>query len=224
MRSAYATAAVLATAALAARGAIAQTPAQSIDKASAAYAQLKTARVTFTQVLTNPLTNREVASAGVMVEQIPGRYRVTFTQPKGDRIISDGKMVWLYLPSTNPGQVMKVPVREGGNGVPDFTAFLLNAPKDRFALADGAAATVNGRAAHTVLLTPKVGGIPFIKARVWVDDADGLVRQFETIDINGGVRRVRVESIDMNVPVDASLFTFTVPSGAKVIDASGMAT
>ena len=224
MRSAYATAAVLATAALAARGAIAQTPAQIIDKASAAYAQMKTARVTFTQVLTNPLTNREVASAGVMVEQIPGRYRVTFTQPKGDRIISDGKMVWLYLPSTNPGQVMKVPVREGGNGVPDFTAFLLNAPKDRFALADGAAAMVSGRPAHTVLLTPKVGGIPFIKARVWVDDADGLVRQFETIDINGGVRRVRVESIDMNVPVDASLFTFTVPSGVKVIDASGMAT
>ena len=173
-----------------------------------------------------PMARAAVAAGahGVMVEQIPGRYRVTFTQPKGDRIISDGKMVWLYLPSTNPGQVMKVPVREGGNGVPDFTAFLLNAPKDRFALADGAAATVSGRPAHTVLLTPKVGGIPFIKARVWVDDADGLVRQFETIDINGGVRRVRVESIDMNVPVDASLFTFTVPSGVRVIDASGLAT
>ena len=219
-----ATAAALATAALVARLAPAQTPAQIIDKASAAYAQMRTARVTFSQTLTNPLTNKDVASSGVLVEQVPGRYRVTFTQPKGDRIVSDGKLVWIYVPSTNPGQVMKVPVREGGNGVPDFTSWLMNAPKDRFALADGSATTVNGRAAHTVLLTPKVGGIPFVRARVWVDDADGLVRQFETMDLNGGMRRVRVESIEMNVPVEASLFVFTPPAGVKVIDASGMGT
>jgi len=214
----------LATAALLARAAAAQTPQQIVDRAAAAYAQMRTARVTFTQTVSNPLTNRDVASAGVMIQQIPGRYRVTFTQPKGDRIISDGKTVWVYLPSTNPGQVMKLPVREGGNGVPDFTAYLLNAPKERFSLADGGATTVNGHNAHTVLLTPKVGGIPFTKARIWVDDTNGLVRQFETTDVNGGMRRVRIESIDMNVPVEAALFTFTPPSGVKVVDASGVGT
>jgi outer membrane lipoprotein carrier protein len=83
---------------------------------------------------------------------------------------------------------------------------------------------LNGRAAHTVLLTPKVGGIPFVKARIWVDDSDGLVRQFETTDLNGGVRRVRIEKIDLNVPVEAQLFTFTPPQGVRVVDASEMGT
>ena len=202
----------------------AQDAAQTLDRASAAYAHMKTARVTFSQTVNNPLTNKDALSTGVMIQQMPGRYRVTFTQPKGDRIVSDGRTVWLYLPSTNPGQVMKLPVREGGNGVPDFTIWLVNSPKDRFTLTDAGTAKVGDRPTHVVQLTPKVGGVPFTRARIWVDDADGLVRQFETTDLNGGVRRVKIEKIEMNVPVEAALFTFTPPAGVKVVDASGLGT
>ena len=198
---------------------VAQSPSEVLDHATAAYAQMKTAHVTFTQFVKNPLTNADVASKGEMYQKLPGHYDVTFTQPAGDRIVSDGRVVWIYLPSTNPGQVMKLGVGEGGQArVPDFTTWLLDAPKSRFTIAGGGAATVSGKATHVLLLTPKGAGVPFVSARLWVDDADGIVRQFETADENGSTRRVRVESIEMNVPVSASAFTFTVPVGVKVYE------
>ena len=201
--------------------AAAQGAEQTLDRATAAYAQMRTAKILFTQTLNNPLTNKDVTSKGELLEKLPGHYLVTFTDPKGDRIVSDGKVVWVYLPSTNPGQVIKMPVGDGGTRVPDFTAWLLDRPKERFALKDLGAATVNGRATHVLLLAPKVGGIPFTSAKLWIGDADGIVRQFETVDANGSVRRVRVDAIEMNVPVNASAFTFTVPAGVKVYEPGG---
>ena len=198
--------------------AAAQTPEQTLDKAVSAYAQMKTARVSFTQTLNNPLTNKDVTSKGEMIEKLPGHYLVTFTQPAGDRIVSDGKVVWVYLPSTNPGQVIKLPVGEGGTRVPDFTSWLLDKPKERFTLGDGGTATIAGKATHVLLLTVHGSGVPFRSAKLWIGDADGIVRQFETTDANGSVRKVRVDAIEMNVPASGSLFTFTVPAGVKVYE------
>ena len=46
----------------------------------------------------------------------PGSYLVTFTIPAGDRIVSDGRVVWVYLPSTNPGPGAQAPGRRRGRG------------------------------------------------------------------------------------------------------------
>lgn len=196
----------------------AQAPEATLDRAAAVYAKMSTAHVTFTQTLTNPLTGKDVTSKGDMIERLPGHYLVTFTQPAGDRIVSDGRVVWVYLPSTNPGQALKFSVGDGGAHVPDFTSWLLDKPKDRFTLGDGGAATVGGHATRVVTLAPKSKNTPFSSAKLWIDDADGIVRQFETVDANGSVRRVRIDSIEMNVPASGHLFTFTPPAGVKVYE------
>jgi outer membrane lipoprotein carrier protein len=213
MRIRLAAAAVFAAAPL-----VAQTPSATLDRATAAYARMETAKVTFTQTVTNPLTGHAADSKGEMLQRLPGHYSVTFTDPAGDRIVSDGRVVWIYLPSTNPGQVIKMHVGDAGASIPDFTSWLLNAPKDRFALADGGKAMVGTRATHIVLLTPRAKNVPFTSAKLWIDDADGIVRQFETVDANGSLRRVRIDAIKMNVPASAAEFQFVVPQGVKVFE------
>ena len=213
MRVRLAAAALFAAAPLAA-----QAPSATLDRATAAYAKMETAKVTFTQTVTNPLTGHAADSKGEMLQRLPGHYAVTFSDPAGDRIVSDGKVVWIYLPSTNPGQAIKMHVGDAGASIPDFTTWLLNAPKDRFALADGGKGTIGGRATHIVLLTPRAKNVPFTSAKLWIDDADGIVRQFETTDANGSVRRVRIDSIKMNVPVPAGAFTFVPPEAVKIFD------
>ena len=197
----------------------AQTAEQTIDKAAAAYGKMRTAHVVFSQTVTNPLTNKAVSSKGDLLERLPGHYLVTFTVPAGDKIVSDGRVVWVYLPSTNPGQVLKLPVGEGGaSRVPDFTAYLLDDPKAHFTLSDAGTATIAGRATHIVQLIPKDKTAPFAAAKLWIDDEDGIVRQFETADANGSLRHVRIEKIEMNVPAAGHLFTFTPPAGVKVFE------
>ena len=199
-----------------------QSPEATLDRAVAAYSKVKTARATFTQTLTNPLTGSVVNSRGEMQQRIPGYLDVRFTDPAGDRIVADGKSVWIYLPSTNPGQVIKTRPSESGASVPDVTSQFFNSPKTRYAVADGGKDAVDGRPAHVLVLTPKDPTIPFTKATIWVDDADALVRQFETVDANGVVRRVKITKIDVNAKVDPDAFTFRPPKGVKVFEQGSM--
>ena len=199
-----------------------QSPEATLDRAVEAYSKIKTARVTFVQTLTNPLTGSTVTSHGQMQQRIPGYLDVRFTDPAGDRIVADGKAVWIYLPSTNPGQVIKTRPNESSAGVPDVASQFFDSPKTRYTVSDGGKDAVDGRPAHVLVLTPKDPSIPFTKATIWVDDADALVRQFETVDANGVVRRVRISKMDVNAKLDPDAFTFRPPKGVKVFEQGTM--
>jgi outer membrane lipoprotein-sorting protein len=58
----------------------------------------------------------------------------------------------------------------------------------------------------------------FAKATIWIDPADGTLRQFEVVDANGLSRRVRLTNIRMNAATEASAFVFTPPAGVKVFE------
>jgi outer membrane lipoprotein carrier protein len=196
----------------------AQSPERIVDRAVKAYAKVTTVRATFTQTVTNPLTRSAVSSRGIMQQRIPGYLAVTFTEPSGDRIVADGKSVWVYLPSTNPGQVIKTPLSAIPAGVPDVTSWFLDSPATRYRMRDGGTATVAGHATHAVVLVPRDSTLPFIKATVWVDDDDALIRQFETVDANGVTRHVTITAITPNAKPDPGAFTFHVPKGVKVFE------
>jgi outer membrane lipoprotein carrier protein len=218
----FALAAALTLAAPAA--AVAQTAVASaaLDRAVAAYAKTKTARATFEQTLTNPLTGSNLVSRGELaLQQRPSRLSVRFSDPKGDRIVADGSSLWVYLPSSNPGQVIKLPAKNGMGGV-DVVGELLTSPKARYTVADAGAATVGGRATRAVSLTPKTTDQGITKARVWVDDVDSTVRQFEVTDANGLTRTVRIISWKANAAVNSSEFRFSPPKGARVLDQSAL--
>ncbi|HVE80076.1 MAG TPA: outer membrane lipoprotein carrier protein LolA [Gemmatimonadaceae bacterium] len=219
-------AACVAAALAVARPAVAQTaqgPAPTpgaaavIDRAVAAYAKVRTARGTFEQTITNPVTGSTAVARGEFQQQRPGRMAVRFTEPKGDRIVADGKAVWVYLPSTNPGQVIKVPASRTGTGTVDLTSQFLDEPKTRYTITEAGAGRVGGRATHALTLVPRTPQ-PFTKATVWVDDADGSVRQFEVADGSGVVRRVTLRSLRVNVKVDAGAFRFSPPAGVRVVE------
>jgi outer membrane lipoprotein carrier protein len=189
----------------------------TIDRAVAAYAKVRTARATFEQTIDNPLTGSTLTSHGEFQQERPARLSVRFTDPKGDRIVADGKSVWLYLPSTNPDQVIKMPATASGTGTVDLTAQFLDQPKTRYAISDAGAATIGGRPTRALLLVPR-SAQPFTKATVWIDDADGSVRQFEVTEGTGVVRRVRLTSLRVNVPVDRKAFKFSAPKGVRVYE------
>jgi len=193
----------------------------TIDRAVAAYVRMKSARATFEQTLLNPLTGATVVAKGEMLQQKPGRLSVRFTDPEGDRIVSDGKVLWAYMPSSNPRQVVKMPLTEGGAASVDLAEQFLKDPRTKYQISDAGAATVSGRATHALNLLPRQP-MQFTKATVWIDDRDGSLRQFEITDGNGLTRTVRLTSLALNVPVPSDAFTFTPPKGVKVFDQAAM--
>ena len=190
-----------------------------LDRAVAAWSKVKTARATFEQTITNSLTGRTLTALGEYQQQRPGKFSVRFSEPADDRIVADGTRLWLYLPSTTPGQVIRTSLKNGGSGTVDLTAQFLTAPRTRYTISPAGTTDVSGRATHAYTLVPKQKeGATFQTATVWIDDADATIRQFEVTEPSGLVRRVRLTSFRPNVPVDASAFTFTVPAGVRVVD------
>jgi outer membrane lipoprotein carrier protein len=207
-------------------GSVAAAPARAqsssnnlLDRAVAAWAKVKTARATFEQTIDNPLTGNTLKSSGEYQQQRPGKLSVRFNDPAADRIVADGKYVWLYLPSTTPGQVIRSRLGEGGTGTVDLSAQFLTSPRRRFDITALGAKTVSGRATHAYRLVPKAGqDAQFKRAVVYLDDRDASVRQFEVTEPSGLQRTVRLTSFRANVPVDASAFTFTPPAGTRIVN------
>jgi outer membrane lipoprotein carrier protein len=203
---------------LAAAPATAQTPGDAaLDRAVAAYAKVQSLRATFDQSLANPITGRSASAKGELLVKRPGRISVRFTEPAGDRIVSDGEYVWIYLPSGAPGQVIRTRADAAEGTGMDVSTELLTAPRAKFEIADNGAATVGGRATRIVSLTPR-SPRNYSRARLWIDDKDGVVRQLELTENSGVVRTLTFRTIQLNAKIAASAFKFDVPKGAKVYD------
>jgi chaperone LolA len=218
MRTSIIAAALFAGAAIPLATPVAAQSTAAVDRATAAWGRITSLRAGFQQAVTNPLTGRTETARGEYQQQGRTKLAVRFTDPAGDRIVADGKHLWLYLPSTTPGQVLRSPVGDGAGGV-DVTAQFLSSPKTRFTITAEGSATVAGRAADVLLLVPKrADDRPFARAKVWVDAKDGLIRQFEVTDGQGLTRKVTLTDVQVNAKVDPAAFRFTPPKGVRVVD------
>ena len=192
-------------------------PATVLGRARAEYATVRTARAEFTQEIQNPLLGRALQSRGTLLQRRPDKLSVTFTEPAGDRIVSDGKWLWVYLPSTQPGQVMRMEAGSTGTGGIDLAATVLDASREGYRLVDAGARTVQGRSLRGVTMTAQPGAtVPFPHATVWVDLADGTVREVVITDGQGVTRTVRMMTWEKNVVLADDAFVFRVPRGVKV--------
>lgn len=210
---------LLAAALLCAPAPKAQSVDATIKRAVAAWAKVKTLRATFEQTLINPITGSALTSKGQFQQRKPNRLAITFTDPAGDRIVADGKFVWVYLQSATPGQVIKLTSTDAGAASTDLIGQFLNTPRKQYDAVDAGADTVGARAARALVLTAKPGEqLAFVRAKVWVDAADGLIRQFESTDANGVTRKVRLLTLSPNAAVDTGAFTFTVPKNVRIVE------
>lgn len=196
---------------------------QAIDKAVAAYAGVRTARATFEQTITNALTGSKLPSRGDFEQSRPDKFAFRFVEPKGDQIISDGKFVWLYLPSSTPGQVIRAPLTADIEGSIDLIGAFFSNPRARYTITDAGAVSVGGRNTRAVNLVPKPGTTSgFVRARVWIDLEDGILRQFEAQEASGITRQVRITSFTPNAAVAPKSFAFKPPRGVKVVDGESL--
>jgi len=199
----------------------AQTPDASaiLDRAVAAYAQVTTLRADFSQTVHDPMIGSDDTSRGEYLQQRP-KFAIRWRQPSGDMIVSDGQTVWVYTPSSQPGQVIRQDVtgRQGESG--DFLAQFLERPKERFTVTYERAEGVGSRPADVLALAARDRNAPYRTVRIWVDRQDNLVRRIEITGSAGDTRRIALDRLRVNQPIAAARFVFRPPAGARVVDAT----
>lgn len=192
-----------------------------LDGAVAALSRATTLRADFTQRIRDQMLGTDETSSGEFLEQRPGRFAMRWHHPAGDLILADGQVLWVYLPSSAPRQVVKTNLSGRPGESADFIEEFLDHPRQRFTVSWVRSDTVGTRPADVLALVPRQAtNLPYERAQIWVDQADSLVRRVEINEGSGSVRRITFDHLKVNTPLPASSFRFTPPPGARVVDAS----
>ena len=216
MRRAYAAAAFALGALVLATPASAQDQGlEVINQAAARYQQVDALCADFTQHLVVPLLGDERTGAGRVCQARPNKFAMRFTDPDGDRVVIDGQWVWVYYPSLDEKQVVRMPVAQQRGGH-DFHREFLEDPETKYDVTYEGTETVSGQQTHRLHLVPRAR-TSYRAATLWIDQGRPALRQIRIEEENGTVRTITLSNIDFASDPDGAWFTFTPPEGALIV-------
>ena len=193
--------------------------AQSIvGRSSRVYRSLASLSADFVQTINNPMID-SAESRGTLIQAGPSKLSMRFTDPPGEAVVIDGQHVWVYTPSTVPGQVLRLAVPSGGPVYGyNLLAWLLDRPAERYTAKYLKQEKVGGRTLDVIELVPAVPDLPFERAVIWLDRQDGLPRRLEITEKSGAERTLALSNLRVNRKIPDSTFEFQVPPGVRVVD------
>lgn len=189
-----------------------------LEGASAAYARVQTLSADFVQVITNPMLGVPDTTRGRLFQQRPNRFAMRFTQPPDDRIVADGRHLWLYTPSTTPDQVIRTRIPATGTTGPNLIGQFVEQPRARYLARYVRADSTGAGWADVVSLTPRDSTLPYTDALVWIVRSDSLVHRVDINEGNEQGRLIALRHLQVNTAVPAREFRFSPPRGVHVVD------
>ena len=176
------------------------------------YNHAQTLQVHFTEGYSGPGQPQRTES-GMLSLRKPGRMRWDYTAPAGKLFISDGKNVYLYLPSANRVEKMKLKESEDMRVPLAFLLGKLNFQKEFH--------NINARAegAHVLITAePKSPDLPYSRVEFSVAP-DLQIRRLKVIGQDNSVLDFLFEQERLNPALESKMFEFRVPRGAQLVEA-----
>ena len=195
-----------------------QDPLAVLDRAAAVYDTVRTLQADFVQVIENPMIGDPDTTRGRLYQRRPGYFAMRFTEPKNDRIVADGRHLWLYTPSTTPGQVIRSTIPGTGTTGPNLIGQFVEHPRERYDARCVRADSLSDGIADVIALTPQAHDLPYSEATVWIARKDGLVRRIDILETSGQRRTIILRNVAINQAVPAREFRFSPPAGSRVVD------
>jgi outer membrane lipoprotein carrier protein len=193
------------------------TAAAILQRTADTYRQLTSFTAEFEQVVSSEMIGT-FKSRGTLAQAGASRLSMRFADPPGEAIVIDGTSIWIYTPSTAPGQVLRMPIARASSYGVNLLAWLLDRPTERYRVTLVRLDEVGGTPVDVLQMTPVVEGLPFTSARLWLARSDALPRRVEVTEPSGNHRTLTLAQIRTNTALPPATFTFTPPKGVKVID------
>jgi outer membrane lipoprotein carrier protein len=195
-----------------------QDPLPILDRASRTYDTVRTLTADFVQIVDNPLIGGPDTTRGKLFQRRPSYFAMRFTEPKGDRVVADGHRLWLYTPSSTPGQVIRTSIPGTGITGPNLIGQFVEHPRERYVARYLRADSLSKEPVDVIELIPRATDLPYSKSTVWISKKDGLVRRIDIEETSGQQRSIVLQRVAVNRPVGAREFRFSPPAGSRVVD------
>lgn len=200
---------VLVMAAGALRGA--ETPDKIMKRVENAIKDAKTMRIAFVETFVWTLTGDSQSLEGQMVLGEGDRFYIDTPEQV---IVSDGKTLWTY--SKEAKRVLIDLATQSSDAILPRQILFEYREKYRARIAGNEAA--GGRMCIVLDFTSNDEEQYYSRVKVWVDQEAWVPHRVEQTDLNGDITRYELKTVELGVPVEETLFTFTPPRGSEVID------
>lgn len=185
--------------------------APSLEALQARYDRLASLRASFTQVTASEFADDSVRVRG-RVLLAGNQYRV---ETPSQIVVTNDTTTWIYAPADS-----QVVVNDADAQASTLTpqAFL-TASAQKYTVTAVRSVRRRGAGHHVLALTAATGtAARFQKASLWVRMSDQIVTRLRAADRNGSTLDLRLNDIAVNPSLGNAPFTFSVPSGAEVVD------
>lgn len=177
------------------------------------YNHAQNLQVFFHEAYTTP-SHPQRTESGTLRLRKPGRMRWDYTDPAGKLILSDGKYIYIYTPASNPPQVEKTRMRESEDmRVP--LAFLLGKLNFNKDFQDFQPRQADGLT--YISARPKSENLPYAKVEFAISP-DFQIHRVQITGFDHSVLDFAFDQEKINPPLDAKLFRFQMPAGAKLVE------
>jgi outer membrane lipoprotein carrier protein len=139
--------------------------------------------------------------------------RWDYDQPKGKLFVSDGKYLWLYTPLENRAEKMKLKESDDMRAPLAFLLGKLDFQKEFRNLQ----AKQEGPDMR-ITAEPKTDNLPYSAVEFLVAP-DQRIKLVKVTGFDHSVLEFRLDEEKVDPPLDAKLFQFQVPKGARLVEA-----
>ncbi len=177
----------------------------------ARYNKTKTLQVLFQEDYTPPGRPKR-SENGTLVLRKPGKMRWDYEQPKGKLFLSDGKNLWLYTPSENKAEKMKLKESDDMRAPLAFLLGKLDFQKEfrnLQAKPEGADTRITGQS--------KSDNLPYSNVE-FVVTPEQRIKLVKVTGYDHSLLEFRLDQEKVDPPLDAKLFQFQVPKGVQVVE------
>jgi outer membrane lipoprotein carrier protein len=186
-----------------------------VDKTQAFYDATTTFVTPFTQQFFVKSHNITKNSSGKVYFQKPGKMAWDYTDPAGNRVVSDGTVLKVYEAANK--QMFEQNIDK--SQYPAALGFLTGTGKlaDAFTFLMYSGDVMGFPGGSVLVGTPKTPTAAYTKVLFYVDNGSSQIRRVLIVDAQGNRNRFDFTAPVVNTPVDASEFVMTVPPGTQVI-------
>lgn len=178
------------------------------------YNRAKTLQVVFEETYTVNGKPRKSESGDLYLRK-PGRMRWDYKAPAGKLFLSDGKEVYLYTPSDNSAEKMKLKESDDMRAPLAFLLGKLEFEKEF----QNFQTTQSGGGSLKITATPKSDRLPYREVDFFVTP-EYKIRKLNITGQDSSVLTFVLSNEQVNPPLDDKIFRFTLPAGATLKDGS----
>lgn len=174
------------------------------------YGKAQTVTADFMQTLIHKDSGGKDVRTGNFVIKRPQLVRWETNKPFSELLIVNKDAVWNYLEDEEV--VYKYP-RELADESQNALRFLLgdaNVNNDFY--------VEDGETKGNYLLFPKEPTANLTEAKIWVDEAFGIITRLRIVDFYGNINDITFKNVQFDKSVNNLIFNFTPPAGVDVED------